>query len=709
MRTTSIFSRAMLACLLAAGIAFPVPALAFAAEGASGSTGSSVQETAPSASEGASDAQTQNDPALFDGLVDGVDAEGILVTIDGDAVSLLAADDGGNTLAAGLADAGLAVGDQMEGSDGNTVVAASIPDGKSVSEAVAAAQSVPGVAKAQPNYAYDLVDDVPSATVESAAASEDEGISTLSAASMPNDPYAQVSDADASYNQYWLYNAGIVSAWNLAKSNGGITVATLDTGAQGNHEDLKNAILHDVAWDSYNGEPLYANGNAGDAVGHGTSVAGIIAGEANNAKGIAGGSYNAKIVPVKVWGDTASQKATTASVVAGYTYLLNQVKAGNIANLRVINMSLGAYGSSLNDETLHSAIATARNDYGIVTVCAGGNGNQKTGKPRTDHIYPADFDECVAVTALTTQGKNIVWSDYNTSKDISAPGQLICSTRSSSDSTSDYSRASGTSEAAPLTAGVFALLFAAAPNVSVDEACNAIYSTAKPIEDADNDRTRPDAEGVTSSSHGAIDADAAVEYLLNERNRLMRFTDVFTGDWFYDAVRFTVSRGIMHGVGGTNEFRPAEATTRAQIAVVLYNYLGNGEAAAPCRKPDVDQGEWYAAAVNWCVAHNVMTGYDDGSNLFGVDDALTREQMAKVMALASGADVGSASSAKYDTLKGTEQTSSWARPFAIWAVDACIINGIDNHDGTRDLAPQGIVERCQVAQIMANALAGNIM
>lgn len=697
----------MLACLLAAGVTFPAPALAFAVEGASGSNGSGAQETAPSASESASDAQTPNDPALFDGLVDGVDAEGILVTIDGDAVSLLAADGDEDTLATGLADAGLTVDNQMKGGDGSTVVAASISDGKSVSEAVAAAQSVPGVAKAQPNYVYDLVDDVPSATDEGVAASEDEGIATLSAASMPNDPYAQVSDAAASYNQYWLYNAGIISAWDLAKANGAITVATLDTGARFDHEDLENVILHDVAWDSYNGEPLYENGSAGDAVGHGTSVAGIIAGEANNAAGIAGGSYNAKIVPVKVWGDTYGQKATTASVVAGYTYLLNQVKAGNIANLRVINMSLGSYGSSLNDETLHSAIATARSDYGIVTVCAGGNGNQKTGKPRTDHMYPADFDECVAVTALTTQGKNIAWSDYNASKNISAPGQLICSTSSSS--TSSYSRASGTSEAAPLTAGVFALLFAASPSVSVDEACNAIYSTAKPIEDADNDRTRPDAEGVTSGSHGAIDANAAVEYLLNERNRLMRFTDVFTGDWFYDAVRFVVSRDIMHGIGGTNEFRPAEATTRAQIAVVLYNYLGNGEVAAPCDKPDVVQNEWYAAAVNWCVAHEVMTGYDDGSSLFGVDDVLTREQMAKVMALASGADVSSASSAKYDALKGTEQTSSWARPFVVWAVDAGVINGIDNHDGTRDLAPQGTVERCQVAQIMTNALAGNIM
>ncbi len=709
MRMTSRFSRTLLACLLAAGVAFPAPAIAFAAEeGSDPVTGAAAIVV----SDSANDAQTQNDPALFDGVVDGVDSQGVLLTLDGDAVSLLSEDDEGSALAAELADAGLTVTDQVEGADGRALATASITDGKSVSEAVAAAQALPGVASAQPNYVYDLVDDVPSAGRDEVAgvggsAAEDEGVSVLSATSMPNDPYAQVSNPNASYNQYWLYNAGIVNAWDLTKSNGNVTVATLDTGARGDHEDLQNVILRDVAWDSYNNKPLYANGSSGDTVGHGTSVAGIIAGEANNSRGIAGGSYNAKIVPVKVWGDTSSEKATTASVVAGYTYLLDLVETGSINNLRVINMSLGAYGDSLNDDALHSAIKTARNDYGIVTVCAGGNGNQTTGAARTDHMYPADFDECVAVTALTTQGANIAWSDYNPSKDISAPGQLICST--SYTGTSEYSRASGTSEAAPLTAGVFALLFSAVPDASVDEACDAVYSTAKPIDDDTNDRTIPDANGVVSGSHGAIDAGAAVEYLLNEREHLMRFTDVYAGDWFYDAVRFAVSRGIMHGIGGTNEFRPAEATTRAQIAVVLYNYLGNEEIAAACDKPDVDQSQWYAAAVNWCVAHGVMTGYDDGSNLFGTDDALTREQMAKVMAIASGADVSSADSAKYDALQGTDQTSGWARPYAVWAVDAGVINGFDNNDGTRDLAPQGTVERCQVAQIMANALAGNIM
>ena len=87
MRMTSRFSRTLLACLLAAGITFPAPAIAFAA-GAEGDA-SAAEALATTVTASTDGAQTQNDPALFDGVIDGVDAEGILVTLDDDAVSLL--------------------------------------------------------------------------------------------------------------------------------------------------------------------------------------------------------------------------------------------------------------------------------------------------------------------------------------------------------------------------------------------------------------------------------------------------------------------------------------------------------------------------------------------------------------------------------------------------------------------------------------------
>ena len=514
---------------------------------------------------------------------------------------------------------------------------------------------------------------------------------------MPNDDYVYTRDPNEPYNQYWLYTTRITRAWNLVHADNTVTVATLDTGVDFDHADLEDNLLMDYAWDAYNSKPLSASVPNGDRIGHGTMVAGIISARANNGIGLAGASFNATILPVKVFNDTGAPEATTASVLSGYKYVVDLATSKTVSNLRVINTSFGSYntysssGYCLKDEALRKAIVSAKN-AGIVTVCSGGNG--KDGKPRTDNIYPADFDECVAVTALNTDNTNCYWSDYNKKKNISAPGLLVTTT----DATGGYSKASGTSMAAPIVSGVFALLFAAEPVATVDDACNAVYATATPISDAENDRTD------ISGSHGAIDASAAVEAL--EGLGRTAFSDVHPGEWFYNAVYFAKAHGIMNGVGDTGEFQPSAPTTRAQAATVLYNVYSKGEVASSCNKPDVDQSEWYANAVNWCVAHGIMTGYDDGSNTFGPNDSLTREQMCKVLAIATKADYASADPAKYNALLGTDE---WARPFVVWAVDEGLVNGVDNHDGTHTLDPLGLVYRCQTAQIFTNAITAGIM
>ncbi|MEE0044566.1 S8 family peptidase [Ellagibacter isourolithinifaciens] len=695
----------MLAAILAVGIAFPAPALAFAddAADANKSAGESAVDTT-AISEGATQA---NDPALFDELVEGVDYRGLLVTLDEDSkINLLSEDGGESELAQGLADAGLAVTNQIESADGSTLAVADVADDMRASEAVAAAQEVPGVVSVQPNFVYRLVDEVPAGALDESAASiadeqveGDEGISAQ-ALGMPNDDYVYTRDPNEPYNQYWLYTTRITRAWNLVHADNTVTVATLDTGVDFDHADLEDNLLMDYAWDAYNSKPLSASVPNGDRIGHGTMVAGIISARANNGIGLAGASFNATILPVKVFNDTGAPEATTASVLSGYKYVVDLATSKTVSNLRVINTSFGSYntysssGYCLKDEALRKAIVSAKN-AGIVTVCSGGNG--KDGKPRTDNIYPADFDECVAVTALNTDNTNCYWSDYNKKKNISAPGLLVTTT----DATGGYSKASGTSMAAPIVSGVFALLFAAEPVATVDDACNAVYATATPISDAENDRTD------ISGSHGAIDASAAVEAL--EGLGRTAFSDVHPGEWFYNAVYFAKAHGIMNGVGDTGEFQPSAPTTRAQAATVLYNVYSKGEVASSCNKPDVDQSEWYANAVNWCVAHGIMTGYDDGSNTFGPNDSLTREQMCKVLAIATKADYASADPAKYNALLGTEETDEWARPFVVWAVDEGLVNGVDNHDGTHTLDPLGLVYRCQTAQIFTNAITAGIM
>ncbi len=436
MRCPRRLPKMMLAAILAVGIAFPAPALAFAddAADANKSAGESAVDTT-AISEGAAQG---NDPALFDELVEGVDYRGLLVTLDEDSkINLLSEDGGESELAQGLADAGLAVTNQIESADGSTLAVADVADDMRASEAVAAAQEVPGVVSVQPNFVYRLVDEVPAGALDESAASiageQVEGDEDISAQAlgMPNDDYVYTRDPNEPYNQYWLYTTRITRAWNLVHTDNTVTVATLDTGVDFDHADLEDNLLMDYAWDAYNSKPLSASVSNGDRIGHGTMVAGIISARANNGIGLAGASFNATILPVKVFNDTGAPEATTASVLSGYKYVIDLATSKTVPNLRVVNASFGSYntysssGYCLKDEALRKAIVSAKN-AGIVTVCSGGNG--KDGKPRTDNIYPADFDECVAVTALNTDNTNCYWSDYNKKKNISAPGLLVTTT-----------------------------------------------------------------------------------------------------------------------------------------------------------------------------------------------------------------------------------------------------------------------------------------
>ena len=194
------------AAILAVGIAFPAPALAFAddAADANKSAGESAMDTT-AISEGATQA---NDPALFDELVEGVDCRGLLVTLDEDSkINLLSADGGESELAQVLADAGLAVTNQIESADGSTLAVADVADDLRASEAVAAAQEVPGVVSVQPNFVYKLVDEVPAGALDESAASNRRRKQagrrrdiSAQALGMPNDDYVYTRNPNEPYN-----------------------------------------------------------------------------------------------------------------------------------------------------------------------------------------------------------------------------------------------------------------------------------------------------------------------------------------------------------------------------------------------------------------------------------------------------------------------------------------------------------------------------
>lgn len=615
-----------------------------------------------------------------------------------------------------LEDAGMEVTQQVATTGEDIALEVQPADGVSDQEALEAALELDSVKSAQPNYVYNLIEpvaDEPLATAASPAMATlatdgDAGAAETAEAAtdgLPNDPWASISNPDEAPNQYYLYSSHFTEAWNMVKTNKTVTVAVLDSGVELDHSDLKDNLLTPLAWDSYYDQALTGTG---DYVGHGTHVAGIIAGVANNRSGIAGGSYNAKILPVKVFSNSATRpQSNTTALISAYKYILTLVNSTAVEDLHVINLSLGYYGSDSNDRLLQQTIRDARDNYRIATVCAAGNGN-KVDTAYTENIYPADFEECIAVTALTATGSNVVFSDYNKAKDISAPGASIWSTYTRETTLGDvnygkYTRLTGTSMASPMVSAACALLFAERPNATVDQVCDALYTTAEPVVDAENDRTQ------TSGSHGALNVAAALVELDAAVEKPLSFTDVAKGDWFYDAVMGAANRKIMNGYP-TGDFRPNKALTREQAAVVLYNYLGEGDTSSP-RAPHTDVlDDYYTPAVNWAVAKGYMKGYGD-TNVFGVGQPLTRQELAGIFAniVASKEDLQNIDASVLQGMTDYRDSSDWAVPALAWCVTNGVINGKGQADGTRQLQPKASCSRAEMAGIMMNSIGQGLI
>lgn len=417
--------------------------------------------------------------------------------------------------------------------ESGSVVSVDLAEGMSVEDAVAKASELDGVVHAQPNYIYRLLENEtpsnPGDSGDSATDTGEDGGNTGGGVANPalyDDPYMSDQYYLDGWNDGKKYadgtqdrGANVKKAWDTAIANHSVSIAILDTGARVDHEDLQENIDKEHMWDAYTyADPAEGKGKltsgsnpSGDRNGHGSHVAGIAAGAAGNGAGIAGASANANIIPIKVFDNQSyNPGAETATLVKAYDYLLDLVDSNEVTDLHVVNMSLGSYGMEGRDETdeaLEQKITEARGKN-ILTVCAGGNGNED-GTPRTDAMYPSDYDDVLSVTALNPDGTNVQWSDYNEAKDISAPGVDILSCYNQSPQS--YTTMDGTSMASPLVAGIASLLWAAKPGLAVDDAVNAIEGTAKALdENGANYHGDGKSDSSATGSHGAIDAAAAV-------------------------------------------------------------------------------------------------------------------------------------------------------------------------------------------------------
>lgn len=269
-----------------------------------------------------------------------------------------------------------------------------VPFGR-VAESIAALSACPEVRYAEPNYKAFIADTIPS---------------------------------DANWGlQYGLINIHAPQGWDMATGSAAVTIAIVDSGVDLGHADLAAKIV--PGYDFVNNDSIPQDDN-----GHGTHVAGIAAASSNNGVGVAGVSWGARIMPVKVLDSNGN--GSFANVAAGISWATDN-------GAQVINLSVGGGSPST---VLQDAVNYAYGK-GVVLVAAAGN----TGSGFV--LYPARYPNVIAVGAVDNANNRAGFSNFGPELDLVAPGSLIYSTV-----IGGYGYKSGTSMAAPYVSGLAAIL-----------------------------------------------------------------------------------------------------------------------------------------------------------------------------------------------------------------------------------------------------------
>ena len=226
----------------------------------------------------------------------------------------------------------------------------------------------------------------------------------------------------------------------------GVTAYVIDTGIRASHTEFTGRVRA--------GATSIDDGNgAADCNGHGTHVAGTVAGTTY------GVAKLAAIVPVRVLGCDGS--GSTSGVIGGIDWV-----AQNATLPAVANMSLGGGASQAEDDAVRRAVAR-----GITFVVAAGNDNKDACQQS-----PARTPEALTVAASTRDDARASFSNYGRCTDLFAPGRDITSAWIQSDAATNT--ISGTSMASPHVAGAVALYLSAHRDATPAEVAEAITAGA---------------------------------------------------------------------------------------------------------------------------------------------------------------------------------------------------------------------------------------
>ncbi len=208
----------------------------------------------------------------------------------------------------------------------------------------------------------------------------------------------------------------------------------MDTGAQNSHPDLTDNYKSNPGKDFVDSDSD-PSPDAPQKEYHATHVSGIAAGGIDNGVGTTG-QGNSSLINGRALDESGS--GSTSDIADAIRWAADQ-------GADVINMSLGGGGYT---STMKNAVTYASNN-GVFIACAAGNDGSSSVS------YPAGYSECLAVSAIDSNGNLASFSQYGSKVELAAPGVNVLST--TTETRGSYEKLSGTSMATPVVSGVAGL------------------------------------------------------------------------------------------------------------------------------------------------------------------------------------------------------------------------------------------------------------
>jgi subtilisin family serine protease len=438
-----------------------------------------------------------------------------------------------------------------------------ITDGRSPWDVVPKISAIPGVREAYPNYYRH-------------------------ACIVPNDslyymqkPYYDLMDME--------------DVWDKGTGSQSVLVAVIDTGVDPDHPELVPNLVQ-----GYNvvGEGAEPEDYVKDDSGHGTGVAGVIGAVGNNAQGVAGMTWNVRIMPIRAcWGP-----GLTCTII-------DEIEAIDLAvekGANIINMSIGGFGTITAEEKSVAEAWAA----GVSLFAAAGNKGlylkaTGTDADRQNLYYPAALPEVIGVGAVDNNLVRAEFSNYGeVVSEIYAPGVEIVTTIPQYEvylfegTGPPYGIIDGTSFSCPMVAAVAVLIKSMYPELGPADIMHRLFSTAVPLGDTDADRNGVD----DLYGYGLVDPLRAIEPPISTGSEYFDLgvsgSPIFEDDIHVfvrvkkpiigaPIVKYSIDaideegEVQMHAVGTANFYMGTFNTDwNGQVRVSVYGYIG-GEPLAP--------------------------------------------------------------------------------------------------------------------------------